>query len=30
VTLLDPIATLMRDFQDGRVSTYWDVLSHSR
>jgi hypothetical protein len=30
VTLLDPIRSLMQDVRDGRVSTYWDVLSRSR
>jgi len=30
VTLLDSIPSLLRDFQQGKVNGYWDVLSHSR
>jgi hypothetical protein len=29
-TLLDPIAPLIRDFDAGRIRSYWDVLSHGR
>jgi hypothetical protein len=30
VTLLDPILTLLREFRDGRIVSYFDVLSRSR
>jgi hypothetical protein len=30
VTLLDSIPGLMKDFQDGRIGSYWAVLNHSR
>ena len=30
VTLLDSIPSLLRDFQQGKINGYWDVLSHSR
>ena len=30
VTLLDSIPSLLRDFQQGKVNGYWDVLSRSR
>jgi len=29
-TLLDSIPALLKDFRQGRVRTYWDVLGHSR
>jgi hypothetical protein len=29
-TLLDPMAVLIRDFDAGRIRTYWDVLSRGR
>jgi hypothetical protein len=29
-TLLDPMIGLLKDFNDGRIRSYWDVLSHSR
>ena len=29
-TLLDSMPALVRDFDSGKVRTYWDVLSHSR
>lgn len=28
-TLLDSMAGLIRDFNDGKIRTYWDVLAHS-
>jgi len=30
VSLIDSIPELLKDFRDGRINTYWDVLSHSR
>jgi hypothetical protein len=29
-TLLDSMPLLLKDFTDGRIRTYWDVLAHSR
>jgi hypothetical protein len=29
-TLLDPISVLLKDFRDGKVRSYWDVLANSR
>jgi hypothetical protein len=29
-TLLDSMTLLLRDFHDGRIRSYWDVLAHSR
>ena len=29
-TLLDSMTVLLKDFHDGRIRTYWDVLGHSR
>jgi len=29
-TLLDPITTLLGDYRDGKIRSYWDILAHSR
>ena len=29
-TLLDPMTVLLKDFREGKVRSYWDVLAHSR
>ncbi len=29
-TLLDPMSVLLRDLNEGKIRTYWDLLAHSR